>query len=198
MSNFWRKNSGPGAATVIRGRWRMSYVLIAGVVLGLLLAPQGFVSRALYRRLGGWLQQHLCESAFGSYSVTGLILAAVLTVALLLPIAGACFWIRHGLRMAREKTNDLPGHRPLFDTELIEGPAAVRGGWIEVAAGAFVILACSFLLLWPLVGAEGSVFLRDPAEMEACKATAVPAGTPGLASTLLPSPASIATPEKTT
>src|SRR5439155_858436 len=83
-------------------------------------------------------------------------------VALLVPTVAACFWIRHGLRMVREKTNDRPGHRPLFDTQLIEGPPAVRGGWMEVAAGTFVILACAFLLLWPLIGAESSVFLRHP------------------------------------
>jgi hypothetical protein len=181
MSNFWRKS---GAATIIRGRWRMSHVLIFGVVIGLLLAPQG-LSRPMYRRLGGWLHQHLCESAFGSYSVTGLVLAAALTIALLVPIVAACFWIRHGLRMVRNKTNGLPGHRPLFDTQLIEGPAAVRGGWMEVAAGAFVVLACSFLLLWPLIGAETSVFLLHPSEIPACKATAAPATAPGLASARL-------------
>jgi hypothetical protein len=98
--------------------------------------------------------------------------------------------------MAREKTNDLPGHRPLFDTELIEGTAAVRGGRMEVGAGAFVILACGFLLLWPLIGAETSVFLRHPAEMEACKAIAEPAATPGLSGG--PSRVSIATRQKTT
>ena len=176
MSNFWRKS---GAATIIRGRWRMSYVLIFGVVAGLLLAPQG-LSRPMYRRLGGWLQQHLCESAFGSYSVTGLILAAAITVALLVPIVAACFWIRHGLIMVRAKTNVRPGHRPLFDTQLIEGPAAVRGGWMEVGAGIFVVLACTFLLVWPLVGAETSVFLRHPSEMGTCKATAGPVIAPGL------------------
>jgi len=176
MSNFWRKS---GAATVIRGRWRISYVLIFGLVIGLLLAPQG-LSRPMYRRLGGWLQQHLCESAFGSYSVTGLILAAAITVALLVPIVAACFWIRHGLRMVSDKTNDRPGHVPLFDTQLIEGPAAVRGGWMEVGAGIFVMLACTILLIWPLIGAETNVFLRHPSEMEACKATAGPAIVPGL------------------
>src|SRR5205085_10163308 len=112
-----------GSSTIIRGRWRMSYVLIFGLVIGLLLAPQG-LSRPMYRRLGGWLQQHLCESVFGSYSVTGLILAAAMGVALLVPIVAACFWIRHGLRMVRDKTNARPGHRPVFDTQLSEGRAA--------------------------------------------------------------------------
>jgi hypothetical protein len=158
------------------------------VITGLLFAPQG-LSRPMYRRLGGWLQQHLCESAFGSYSVTGLVLAAALTVALLVPIVAACFWIRHGVRMVREETNDLRGRRPLFDTQLIEGQAAVRGGWMEVGAGTFVILACAFLLLWPFLDAETSVFLRHPSAMEACKATAEPGIAPAYAQlTALPGP----------
>jgi hypothetical protein len=172
MGNFWRKDSKSAPASVIRGRFRSSHVLIACVVVGLLFAPQGYVSKTIYRRLGSWLQQHLCESAFGTYSVTGLVLGATMMLALLVPIVAAGFWIRHGRRMVREKTNDLAGRKPLFDTTLIEGPAAVRGGWTEVGAGAFLIVACTFVLLWPMIGAETNVFLRLPAEMEACKATA--------------------------
>lgn len=171
MSNFWRKDSKSAPASVIRGRFRSSHVLIVCVVVGLLFAPQGFVSKTLYRRLGSWLQQHLCEVAFGSYSVTGLVLGAAMILALLVPIVAAGFWIRHGLSMVREKTNDLLGRKPVFDTKLIEGPAAVRGGWMEVGAGAFLIVACTFVLLWPTLGAETNVFLRLPSEMEACKGT---------------------------
>jgi hypothetical protein len=43
---------------------------------------------------------------------------------------------------------------------------------MEVGAGAFLIVACIFVLLWPILGAETNVFLRLPSEMEACKATA--------------------------
>jgi len=43
---------------------------------------------------------------------------------------------------------------------------------MEVGAGAFLIVACMFVLLWPILGAETNVFLRLPSEMEACKATA--------------------------
>jgi hypothetical protein len=172
MSNFWRTDSKSAPASVIRGRFRSSHVLIVGVVVGLLFAPQGFVSKTIYRRLGAWLQQHLCEVAFGSYSVTGLVLGVAMILALLVPVVAAGFWIRHGLSTVRERTNDLPGRKPLFDTKLIEGPAAVRGGWMEVGAGAFLIVACTFVLLWPMLGAETNVFLRLPSEMEACKGTA--------------------------
>ena len=128
MGNFRRKDSKSAPASVIRGRFRSSHVLIACVVVGLLFAPQGFVSKTIYRRLESWLQQHLCESAFGTYSVTGLVLGAAMILALLVPTVAAGFGIRHGLRMVREKTNDLPGRKPLFDAKLIEGPAAMRGG----------------------------------------------------------------------
>ena len=59
-----------------------------------------------------------------------------------------------------------------FCMRLIEGPAAMRGGWMEVGAGAFLIVACISVLLWPILGAETNLFLRLPSEMEACKATA--------------------------
>lgn len=65
-----------------------------------------------------------------------------------------------------------PGRKPLFDTKLIEGPAAMRGGWMEVGAGAFLIVACISVLLGSILGAETNLFLRLPSEMEACKATA--------------------------
>jgi len=51
---------------------------------------------------------------------------------------------------------------------------------MEVGAGAFLIVACTFVLLWPMLGAETNVFLRLPSEMEACKGTADPATAPGL------------------
>ena len=146
-------------------------MLVFVAVLGLLFMPHGFVSKTIYRQLGSWMQQHLCVSSIGGYSLTGLILASAIGVPLVALILAAGFWIRHGLRMVREKTNDLPGRKPLFDKQLIEGSAAVRGGWIEVGAAVFLILACAFILLWPLVGADTNVFLRPPSEMEACKAT---------------------------
>ena len=117
----------------------------------------------------------MCVSSFGGYGVTGLVLGAAMIGALLVPIVAAGFWIRHGLRMVREKTNDLPGRRPLFDTRLIEGPAAVRGGRIEIGAGVFLILACTFLLAWIMLGTVTNVFLRIPSEIEACEATLRPA-----------------------
>jgi hypothetical protein len=74
-------------------------VLIVCVVVGLPFAPQGFVSKTIYRRLGSWLQQHLCGSAFGTYGVTGLVLGAAMILALLVPtwprafgFGTACSW----------------------------------------------------------------------------------------------------------
>jgi hypothetical protein len=166
--SFWQKSGGP----VIRGRIRPLYLLLFIAVVCVLLAPTGFVSKTMYRQLGSWLQQHLCMSAFGGYSVTGLILASAVSAPLLVLIVAGGFWIRHGVRMVREKTNDLPGHKPLFDTALVEGSSAVRGGRMEVAAGVFLMLACSFVLLGPVLGMDVDLFLRHPSEMAACKAAA--------------------------
>lgn len=154
---------------MIAGRFRPRHLLILGIVASALLAANGLLSRVFYRPLGTWLQNRLCESAFGGYSTAGLVLVAAISVPLLGLLVGAAFWIRHGLRMVREKTNQLPGHKPMVDTALIEGPAAVRGGWMEIVAGVFVILACAYLLLGPVLGVEKTVLLQKPAEMPACK-----------------------------
>jgi hypothetical protein len=169
MNGLWKKSD---PARVIRGRFRPWYVLFFFVFVGLMLAPQGFVSRTLSRQIGSWLQQHLCVSALGGYSVTGLVLASAISFPLLGLIVIAGFWIRHGLRMVRDKTNQRPGRKPLFDTVLIEGPASVRGGWVIAGAGAFVMLAGTLLLLGPVLGMDADLFLQHPSEMARCKAAA--------------------------
>ena len=162
----------PVSANVIRGRFRARHVLLLVAVASLLqIVIRIEPPHAIYQHLGAWLQQHLCVSGFGGYSVTVLVLALAVSMALLALIVGGGFWIRHGVHMVREKTSDLPGRKPLFDTTLIDGSAAVRGGWLEVAAGAFVMLACAFILLGPVLGLDGTAFLRHPSQIPACKAS---------------------------
>ena len=159
-------------ANVIRGRFRPRHALLLVAVASLLqIVIRIEPPHAIYQHLGAWLQQHLCVAGLGGYSVTVLILASAVGIPLLALIVGGGFWIRRGVHMVREKTTNLPGRKPLFDTALIDGSAAVRGGWMEVAAGAFVMLACAFIPLGPVLGLDGNAFLRHPAEIPVCKAS---------------------------